>query len=92
MLYLRNVNQQQSLDNRGGGNNHPTVKPTALMRYLVKMVTPVGGTVLDPFTGSGSTGKAAVLDNFNFLGIEMSEEYVALAEARIKAVLAEDES
>jgi site-specific DNA-methyltransferase (adenine-specific) len=62
------------------------------MRYLVKMVTPVGGTVLDPFTGSGSTGKAAVLDNFNFLGIEMSEEYVALAEARIKAVLAEDES
>jgi site-specific DNA-methyltransferase (adenine-specific) len=73
-------------------NNHPTVKPTALMRYLVKMVTPVGGTVLDPFTGSGSTGKAAVLDNFNFLGIEMSEEYVALAEARIKAVLAEDES
>jgi site-specific DNA-methyltransferase (adenine-specific) len=62
------------------------------MRYLVKMVTPVGGTVLDPFTGSGSTGKAAVLDNFNFLGIEMSKEYVALAEARIKAVLAEDES
>jgi site-specific DNA-methyltransferase (adenine-specific) len=56
------------------------------------MVTPVGGTVLDPFTGSGSTGKAAVLDNFNFLGIEMSKEYVALAEARIKAVLAEDES
>lgn len=73
-------------------NNHPTVKPTALMRYLVKMVTPVGGTVLDPFTGSGSTGKAAVLDNFNFIGIEMSKEYVALAEARIKAVLAEDES
>ncbi len=68
-------------------NHHPTVKPTELMRYLVKLVTPVNGTVLDPFVGSGSTGKAAVIDNFKFIGIEMNEEYVAIAKARIDYVL-----
>ncbi len=68
-------------------NNHPTVKPTELMRYLVKLITPLGGTVLDPFAGSGSTGKAAVRDNFSFIGIEQNEEYVALAKARIEAEL-----
>jgi len=66
-----------------GGNNHVTVKPTELMRYLCRLVTPPGGTVLDPFTGSGSTGKAAVYEGFNFIGIEQSVEYVAIAEARI---------
>lgn len=65
------------------GNHHPTVKPTDLMRYLCRLVTPPGGTVLDPFTGSGSTGKAAILEGFNFIGIEQSEEYVQIAEARI---------
>ena len=65
-------------------NTHPTVKPTELMRYLIKMVTPTGGTVLDPFTGSGSTGKAAMLDGYKFVGIEMNEEYVAIAKARIE--------
>jgi DNA modification methylase len=65
-------------------NTHPTVKPTELMRYLIKMVTPAGGTVLDPFTGSGSTGKAAMLDGYKFVGIEMNEEYVAIAKARIE--------
>ena len=65
------------------GNNHPTVKPTELMRYLVRLVTQPGGTVLDPFTGSGSTGKAAVLEGFEFIGIEREAEYVAIAEARI---------
>jgi DNA modification methylase len=64
-------------------NHHPTVKPTDLMRYLCRLVTPPGGTVLDPFTGSGSTGKAAVLEGFNFIGIEREAEYVAIAEARI---------
>jgi DNA modification methylase len=64
-------------------NIHPTVKPTELMKYLVKMVTPVGGTVLDPFMGSGSTGKAAVSEGFNFVGIEMQKEYYDIAEARI---------
>jgi len=65
-------------------NNHPTVKPTELMRYLCKLVTPKGGTILDPFCGSGSTGKAAVLEGFNFTGIELDAEYIKIAEARIK--------
>jgi len=64
-------------------NHHPTVKPTDLMRYLCKLVTPPNGTVLDPFMGSGSTGKAAILDGFDFIGIEQSEEYIKIAEARI---------
>jgi len=64
-------------------NHHPTVKPTALMRYLCRLVTPPGGIVLDPFTGSGSTGKAAVLEGFEFIGIEREAEYVDLARARI---------
>lgn len=65
-------------------NVHPTVKPIALMRWLVRMVTPPGGTVLDPFNGSGSTGCAAVLEGFDYIGIEREAEYVAIAEARIK--------
>lgn len=64
-------------------NHHPTVKPADLMRYLCRLVTPPGGIVLDPFTGSGSTGKAAVLEGFEFIGIEREAEYVALARARI---------
>jgi site-specific DNA-methyltransferase (adenine-specific) len=65
-------------------NFHPTVKPTALMEYLIRLVTPPGGTVLDPFTGSGSTGKAAILNNFGFIGIEMTEDYVPIIEGRLK--------
>ena len=65
-------------------NFHPTVKPTALMRYLIKLVTPPGGTVLDPFTGSGSTGKAALLDGFQFVGVELTEEYLPIIEGRLK--------
>lgn len=76
---------KSSKSDRGEGNVHPTVKPTALMRYLVRLVTPPGGTVLDPFTGSGSTGKAAVLEGFRFVGCELSPEYLAIAEARITA-------
>ncbi|HDQ4579856.1 TPA: site-specific DNA-methyltransferase [Pseudomonas aeruginosa] len=64
-------------------NNHPTVKPTDLMAYLVRLVTPPGGRVLDPFTGSGSTGKAAVREGFEFVGIEREPPYLAIAEARI---------
>jgi len=56
------------------------------MQYLVRLVTPVGGTVLDPFMGSGSTGKACVLEGFDFIGIELDAEYCKIAEARIKAV------
>lgn len=65
-------------------NHHPTVKPTDLMRYLVKLVTPPNGTVLDPFMGSGSTGKAAVLESFSFIGIDQSADYLEIAKARIK--------
>lgn len=68
-------------------NNHPTVKPTELMAYLCRLVTPPGGTILDPFTGSGSTGRGAVSQGFNFIGIELSPEYAAIAEARIKAAI-----
>jgi site-specific DNA-methyltransferase (adenine-specific) len=64
-------------------NFHPTVKPTALMEYLIKLVTPTGGTVLDPFTGSGSTGKAALLNGFKFIGCEMTEEYLPIIEGRL---------
>lgn len=66
------------------GNHHPTVKPTDLMAYLCRLVTPPGGTVLDPFMGSGSTGKAAMREGFRFVGIDMTPEYVAIAESRIK--------
>lgn len=64
-------------------NNHPTVKPTDLMRYLCRLVTPPGGTVLDPFMGSGSTGKAAMLEGFRFIGCERDPDYLAIARARI---------
>lgn len=65
------------------GNHHPTVKPTDLMRYLCRLVTPPGGVVLDPFMGSGSTGKAAVLEGLQFVGIEREAEYLAIARDRI---------
>jgi site-specific DNA-methyltransferase (adenine-specific) len=64
-------------------NHHPTIKPIALMRWLCRLVTPPGGLILDPFTGSGSTGCAAALEGFRFAGIEQSAEYAAIAEARI---------
>jgi site-specific DNA-methyltransferase (adenine-specific) len=66
-------------------NFHPTVKPTDLMRYLCRMVTPTGGIVLDPFTGSGSTGRGAVLEGFRFIGCEMDADYIEIAKARILA-------
>jgi DNA modification methylase len=68
---------------RNEGNNHPTVKPTDLMRYLCRLVTPPGGTVFDPFMGSGSTGKAAAIEGFSFIGAEMQREYFDIAASRI---------
>lgn len=68
-----------------GGNNHPTVKPIKLMEYLIRLITPSGGTILDPFCGSGSTGVAAKRLGFNFIGIEMNGEYCSIAEKRINA-------
>lgn len=67
------------------GNNHPTVKPTELMRWLCRLVTPPGGVVLDPFMGSGSTGKAALIEGFGFTGIELDEGSYQIAEARVLA-------
>jgi DNA modification methylase len=67
------------------GNTHPTVKPTDLMAYLCRLVTPAGGVVLDPFMGSGSTGKAAMREGFRFIGIDMTPEYVEISRARIDA-------
>lgn len=68
-------------------NHHPTVKPIKLMEDLCKLITPVGGVILDPFCGSGSTGVAAFKNGFKFIGIEMNEEYKIIAEKRIEAVL-----
>lgn len=76
-----------SKKDRDDGNTHPTVKPTDLMRYLCRLVTPPNGTVLDPFMGSGSTGKAAMLEGFNFIGIEREAEYIEIAKARINRTL-----
>ena len=66
------------------GNIHPTVKPTDLMAYLVRLVTPKGGVVLDPFMGSGSTGKGAIREGFDFIGIEREDEYMEIAKTRIQ--------
>lgn len=76
---------------RNGGNQnfHPTVKPVDLMAYLIKLVTPPGGVVLDPFTGSGTTGIAAARLGFPFVGCEMNQEYISIAEKRIAPELAQ---
>jgi DNA modification methylase len=65
-------------------NFHPTVKPTALMSYLIKLIAPKGATILDPFTGSGSTGKAAILNGYKFIGIELTEEYLPIIKGRLE--------
>jgi site-specific DNA-methyltransferase (adenine-specific) len=79
----------QGMQNMDGGrdrfrqNFHPTVKPTALMQYLIRLVTPANGVVLDPFAGSGSTGKAAILEHKHFIGIELTAEYLPIIEGRL---------
>jgi site-specific DNA-methyltransferase (adenine-specific) len=78
-----------SKKDRGGSNKHPTVKPTDLMRYLCRLITPPGGVILDPFMGSGSTGKAAILEGFRFIGIEKEAEYLEIAKARIEFAASE---
>ena len=67
------------------GNNHPTVKPVELMKYLVKLVTPAGGKVLDPFNGSGSTGMACVELDYEYTGCELDPEYIEIATKRIES-------
>jgi hypothetical protein len=76
-----------SKKDREVGNDHPTVKPTDLMRYLCRLVTPPNGAVLDPFMGSGSTGKAAMLEGFKFIGIERDDKYFEIAQHRINAAV-----
>lgn len=73
-----------SKSDRESNNNHPTVKPTDLMKYLCRLITPKNGIVLDPFMGSGSTGKAAISEGFKFVGIEMNKEYFEIAKERVK--------
>ena len=77
--------REESLTHKGQdrGNTHPTVKPVELMRYLCRLVTPKGGTVLDPFMGSGSTGLAAKTEGMEFIGIEREQEYFDIATDRI---------
>jgi site-specific DNA-methyltransferase (adenine-specific) len=70
--------------NEARQNFHPTVKPLALMRYLIKLVTPPGGIVLDPFLGSGTTAVAATLEGFDWVGCEMTEDYWPIIEARVE--------
>jgi transcriptional regulator with XRE-family HTH domain len=90
--FMKNTSQYRMEDGEITGeraqstqkNNHPTVKPTDLMRYLINLITPPNGTVLDPFMGSGSTGKAAVRCGVNFIGIEKEQEYMDIAKARIE--------
>jgi len=86
---IRSETSGQHITRRDGGdpspthNNHPTVKPVALMQYLVTLVTPPGGTVLDPFMGSGTTGIACKNLGRGFVGIELDEQYFEIAEKRI---------
>ena len=76
-----------SKSERGAGNTHPTVKPVKLMRYLVRLVTPLGGTVLDPFAGSGTTLLAAEMEGFRALGAELNSEYCEIAYKRYKEMI-----
>lgn len=82
-FYVAKANKKDRNSEGVINNTHATVKPTQLMEYLIKLVTPVNGTVLDPFMGSGSTGKAAVRNGYDFIGIEREEEYIKIAQARI---------
>ena len=85
-------NYLEKKQNSGGekGNNHPTVKPIELMKYLIKLITPPGGVVLDPFNGSGSTGCAAVELGFEYIGCELDPAYVEITNKRIAAWTAKD--
>ena len=80
---------QSECTDKSSQNNHPTVKPTDLMAYLCRLVTPAGGIVLDPFMGSGSTGRAAGIEQFKFIGIEVNPEYFEIACLRIDSATAQ---
>ena len=84
-FYCAKVSKKERNLGLSGINNHSTVKPVKLMSYLIKLITPPNGVILDPFMGSGSTGIAALLEGFNFIGMEMEPDYMKIAEARIAA-------
>ena len=86
-FYVAKANKLDRNEGLEAANKHPTVKPTDLMRYLCRLVTPPNGLILDPFCGSGSTGKAALLEGFRFHGIEQQADYAEIAEARIRHVI-----
>jgi len=81
----RNIGQSTD-----GKNNHPTVKPVALMKYLITLITPKGGKVLDPFNGSGSTGMACVELGYEYTGCELDPDYIEISKVRIEAWYAEN--
>lgn len=83
-FYCAKASKRDRDEGLEGMNGHPTVKNTALMRHLVRLVTPKGGVVLDPFMGSGSTGKACMYEGMQFIGVELNPEYVDIAKARIE--------
>ena len=85
-FYTAKANRQD----RGEGNTHPTVKPVSLMRWLVRMVTPPGGLVLDPFAGSGTTAEATIIEGFRSVLIEQHEPYLPIIEARLKRPMQPD--
>ena len=82
-FYCAKTSKKERTCHGNAENKHPTVKPIALMRYLVRLVTPPNGVVLDPFMGSGSTGIACILENMHFFGIDSDKESVKTAEQRI---------
>lgn len=77
---------KSSKKERGEGNTHPTVKPISLMQYLVRLVTPPNGIILDPFIGSGTTCLACIKENFNYIGFELDSTYCEIANKRIENV------
>lgn len=84
-FYCAKASSKERNEGMNSKNNHPTVKPIKLMTYLIRLVTPKGGVVLDPFMGSGSTGVSALREGMNFVGIEMDDQYFQIAEERINA-------
>jgi site-specific DNA-methyltransferase (adenine-specific) len=81
--YAKKPNQKERSAGLDGKNPHPTVKPVSVMRWLVRLVTPPGGVVLDPFAGSGTTLVAALLESRNGIGVELTEDYIPIIERRV---------
>ncbi len=85
-FYVAKASKKEKNEGVSGKNTHPTVKPVALMRWLTRLVTPPGGVILDPYCGSGTTGVAAALEGFEFIGVERDPEYAQISKDRIRAV------